>query len=219
MCSSFAHSNTEKKTDFNFPNVAKEVYSPEKIRAEFKSVINQLQETQPNRPMKLDAEFSKVKSEVLEQATYPMSQLEAYRLYTRLNPLLPVGSMGVQLPEFRSKIKAAIKMGDRLFPLKVYFDNDFGLLVRTASHGIARGTVIQTINGIDVVDITKKLERRVIGVDSNIRRKEVTRCFAEYLWMHYGSAQWFEIELKEGEVYRSVKLEGSIELPSISTTV
>jgi len=213
LFSSCSQSNKLESTGFDFPNVSTEVYSPDSIRAEFESLIEQIQEIHPNMGIIVDYdEFFRVRKEVLEQVTKPMNQLEVYRLYSVLNPVLRDGHSAIFLPQYKDQIKEATEQGDRLFPLHVFVDKDFRLMVESPSHGLTAGTVIQSINGIDAVEITRHIEQRIWGDNIDVRRVLVADRFAENLWIHYGSSPSFDLEIKEGDEITTVSIDGSTDL-------
>jgi len=213
ISSLFSQENKVKNNGFDFPIVSTEVYSPDSIKAEFESMINQIQETHPNLGMIVDYdELYRVKKEILEQITKPMNQLEVFRLYSRLNPILADGHSAIGLPEYKNQIVEATKQGDRIFPLHVFVDKDFRLMVKSPSHGLAAGTVLHSINGIDAVEITRYLVQHMFGDNSDIRRILVGDRFAEHLWMHYGSTQSFVFGINEGEEMKYVTIDGTTDL-------
>ena len=208
--SSCSESNKVKSTGFDYPKVSTEVYHPDSIKTEFVSLLKQIQSVHPNMGSIVDIdEYYRVKHEVLEQITKPMTQLEVYRLYSVLNPVLADGHCVVFLPQYKDQIKEAVEQGDRLFPLHVFVDKDFSLWVKTASHGLAAGTEVQSINGVDAVEITRYLEQRIFGDNRDFRRVLVGDRFAENLWIHYGSSPSFELVVKEGEEMKTVTIEGA----------
>ena len=121
ISSSFSQSDEAKSIGFEYPTVATEVYSPDSIKTELESLIKQIRATHPNLSMIVDYdELFRVKNEILKQVTTPMNQLEVFRLYTVLNPVLSDAHNGIMMPELRKQIKEATTLGDRLFPLHVY---------------------------------------------------------------------------------------------------
>ncbi len=209
----FSQNIEAKSVGFEYPTVGTEVYSPDSIKAELESLIKQIRETHPNLSMIVDYdELLQVKNDMLNQITTPMNQLDIFRLFSLLNPVLSDAHNGIMLPKYKDQIKEATKLGDRLFPLHVFIDKDFRLIIKTASHGLASGTVIQSINGIDAIEITKKLEQHTRGDNTDFRRNLLADRFAEHLWMHFGSAQSFELGIKEGEELKNVTVDGSIDL-------
>ena len=213
LCVIFSSCTQIDKTEtkgFDYPNVSTEVYQPDSIKAEFVSMLEQIQSVHPKIGgiMDLD-EFYRVKHEVLEQITQPMTQLEVYRLYSILNPVLADGHCVVNLPKYKDQIKEAIEQGDRLFPLHVFVDKDFSLWVKSASHGLAAGTEIKSINSVDAVEITRYLERRYWGDNIDVRRVLVGDRFSSILWIHYGTSPSFELVVKEGDEIKTVIVEGA----------
>ncbi len=190
---------SQSKAGFDYPTVSTEVYSPDSIIVELESMLKQIRGTHPAFNMLVDYdELYQVKNEILEQITTPMNQLEVYRLFSLLNPVLADAHNGIMMPNLANQIKEATKSGDRLFPLSVYIDKDFRLIVKSSSHGIEAGTIIQSINAVDAIEITKQMERHARG-ETDFRRNLVADRFAEYLWQHFGSSKSFVLGLKEGE--------------------
>ena len=215
ISSLFSQSDEAKSVGFEYPTVAMEVYSPDSIKVELESLIKQIRETHPNLFMIVDYdELLRVKNEILKQITAPMNQLEVFRLFSLLNPVLSDGHNGMWLPERRKQIENAIKLGDRLFPLPVHIDKDFRLYVKTTSNGIMSGTRIHSINGIDAIEITKHMEEHTRGDNSDIRRNLVANSFAENLWQFYGSSKSFVLGIKEGKEIKSITINESLDLLS-----
>lgn len=141
---------------FSFPSVETETFSPDSIKIELDSLIQQIQDVHPSMNMLIDLEeLFRVKYEIQEQITEPMNQLEVFRLFSRLNPVFADGHHGISLPNTIEKIMEATKLGDRLFPIAVHIDNDFRLFAKTSFNEIAAGSEIHSINGINAVEITK----------------------------------------------------------------
>ena len=79
--------------------------------------------------------------------------------------------------------------------IDVFVDKDFRLMVMSSSYGLAAGPVIQIVNGIDAVKITRHIEQRIFGDNTDVRRVLVADRFTENLWIHYGSSPSFELEI------------------------
>lgn len=213
IISSFSQTYQTEKTGFDYPKVSMAMFSPDSIKLEFKQMLNQMVNTHPNLFMIVDYdEFYRVKENILDQITKPMNQYDAFRLYSKLNPVLKDGHQAISLPKYRDQIAEACKQGDRIFPIDVFIDKDFRLMVKTPSHGIASGTVIHSINGIDAVEITKYLEQHMFGDNSDVRRNLIADRFGEHLWLQYGSAEKFELMIEENEKMKTVSIDGASEL-------
>ena len=89
---SFSQSDVSKNTGFDCPKVTTEVFSPESIKEELESLIKQIRETHPNLFMIVDyEELLRVKNKILRKITVPMNQLDIFRLFSLLNPVLADG--------------------------------------------------------------------------------------------------------------------------------
>ena len=109
----FSQSDEAKSVGFEYPTVSTELYSPDSIKVELENLIKQIRETHPNLFMIVDYdELLQVKNEILKQITAPMNQLEVFRLFSLLNPVLSDGHNGMWLPERRKQIENAIKLGE-----------------------------------------------------------------------------------------------------------
>lgn len=198
---------------FEYPSVSMEVFSPDSIKSELESLIKQIRATHPCFGMMVDQEeLLTVKKEIISKVNKPMNQLDVFRLYSLFNPVFADAHNGIMLPKYKDQIKEAIKAGDRLFPLRVYIDNDFRLMVMTSAFNIPAGTEILSINGVNAVEITKKLENHARGDNSDFRRNLVADRFAEYLWMHCGTSKIFDLEIKIDSQIKSVSIDGSLNL-------
>ncbi len=209
----FSQSDEAKSVGFEYPSVSTELYSPDSIKVELENLIKQIRETHPNLFMIVDYdELLRVKNEILKQITAPMNQLDVFRLFSLLNPILSDGHNGIELPERNKQVNEAIKLGDRLLPLSVHIDKDFRLFVKTSSNGIASGTRIHSINGIDAIEITKHLEKHTRGDNSDMRRNWISQTFAKKLWEQYGSSKSFVLGIKEGEEIKEITINENIDL-------
>lgn len=201
------------ETGFDYPSVSMELFSPDSIKIEFESMLRQMQNTHPNLFMIVDFEaFFRVKEEILNEINRPMNQMDAFRLYSRMNPVLKDGHQAIGLPKFRDQLNEATKQGDRLFPLRVFIDKDFRLMVKSPSHGLTAGTLIHRINGVDAVEINKHMEQRMFGDNTDLRRNIIADRYATNLWLQYGSSKVFELEVQDGENTKTVRVDGITEL-------
>ena len=177
-------------------------------------MLKQMRDVHPSQSMIVDYdELWRVKNEIKAQIKRPMNQLEIFRLYTLLNPVFADAHNGIMLTKLSEQIKKAVEEGDRLFPLNVFIDKDFQLLTKTNAFGIEPGTIIQSINGIDAIEITTELEKHARGDNTDFRRNLAADRFAEYLWMHFGSAKNFTLSLKSSDNTEIKTLEGATARP------
>ena len=213
-CSKLSNNKEVESSAFSFPSVSTEVIAPDSIKAELESMLKQMRAVHPNQSMMTDYdELCRVKNEIKAQINRPMNQLEVFRLYTLLNPVFADAHNGIMLPKMSNQIKEAVEAGDRLFPLDVFIDKDFQLMAKASTHGIEPGTIIQSINGIDAIEITTELEKHARGDNTDFRRNLLATRFAEYLWMHKGTAKEFTLGLKNGNNVEIRTLEGATERP------
>ena len=200
-------------TSFEFPSVAAETHAPELIKLELESWIKQSRAIHPRFDLVVDNdELYKVKNQILEEITKPMNQLEIFRLFSQINPIFADGHHGISLPGYENQINESVKLGDRLFPLPVHINKSFQLAIKSPSNGLKAGTVIQSINGINAVEIAKYLEQHIHGDSVEFRRNMVSRRFQELLWQHYGSATNFVLGIQQNNDCELVTINGSSEL-------
>lgn len=187
-------------SQFNFPSVSDTTFHPHSIKIELHSWIDQVKATHPMLSYSVD--YDKIiakRDEIESRITGSMNQLAVYRLFTEMNSVFADGHFGIGL-RLRILINDALAQGDRLFPLPVYIDDDYRLMVKTESLGLEAGTVIKSINGVDANEITRTLERRFNGDNAELRRAYAAIRFAEHLWAHYGTSEAFDLLTNQGEI-------------------
>jgi C-terminal processing protease CtpA/Prc len=203
------HSSTWDNSVFSPPKVGLERISVGELKRELHDWIEQVKSTHPKLDMAVDyEELYQLKNQMLTEINDPLTQLQAFRIFSRLNPIFADAHHGIVLPGRNQKIKRAIAKGDSLFPMPVYIDDDYRIYIKDKYNELAASDEILSINGIEAKEISNHLERHARGDTARFRRQLVSDRFAELLWQHYGSSPSYSILIKRQSGCKQVELEG-----------
>ncbi|NVJ99735.1 MAG: hypothetical protein HWE25_16410 [Alphaproteobacteria bacterium] len=156
----------------------------------------------------LMAAFDHIEASIHE----PMTILDAWRLFSTVNPVLADAHAGIVIPG-RSKImKARLAAGERIFPLSVYFGEGNRLYVKLdneANSGLRKDTEILSINGRDTGAVISDLLEHMRGDNPVHQRVLLERWFPSEYWALFGSSTAFQLEYAEGGETRTATVDGA----------
>ena len=159
-------------------------------------------------------EFNDTVDHIRSQLTKPMTRLEAWRLFSLLNPVFGDAHAGIIIPKRASIIKARLAAGERILPFSVRVGFDNRLYLKKAFEGVASVPAhaeILSIDGRAATDIVNDMLRHTHGDTSRFRRELLGRRFAEQYWALYGTIDTIDVTF-DG-VQGSVTVAGADQLP------
>src|SRR5690606_24815409 len=121
-----------------------------------------------------------------KKITAPMTQLEAWKYFSQLNPYFQDGHMAIFYPDYSQRLGQHIDNGGRVFPVKVNIDKSHDLYVtavQNVDEGIKAGDKIVAINGVDASDIVEGILNRIHGDTVSNRLAIASERFAKMYWL------------------------------------
>jgi C-terminal processing protease CtpA/Prc len=126
----------------------------------------------------------------------PMTQYEAWKHLSLLNPLFNDAHMLIGYPNFSQIIKQHLAEGGRLFPVKVRIDNNKRLFVTQMSKsGVQGGDEITAINGVPTLTIVNKMLDRMYGDSPEHRVVLAAERFSKLYWMLFGDTGTYQLDV------------------------
>lgn len=194
-----------------------EVVPEEILRADAKAFRSGYHELHP-------APFHNVSAEKLEAAfdhiensiQGPMTILEAWRLFSTINPVMGDAHAGVIIPQRSKIIDARLREGERLFPLSVYFKQGNRLFAKfddEAAGGVKKDAEILAINGQKTAELIPEMLRHMRGDTLDHRRVLLERWFAAEYWSLFGSSKSFRVQYREDGKVKETNLNGRGSIP------
>ena len=165
---------------------------------------------------KLAAAFDHIEASIQE----PMTVLEAWRLFSTVNPVMGDAHAGIIIPKRSTIIKERLKNGERVFPLSVYFNNSNRLYVKLdnqANSGLSKDTEILAINGRKTDDLVSEMLLHMRGDNVTHQRVLLERWFTTEYWALFGSSAQFKIAYADGNEVKEKTLPGQDTLPKLSS--
>ncbi|MCF6438525.1 S41 family peptidase [Pseudoalteromonas luteoviolacea] len=181
-----------------------------------KSDLVQLKElldsTHPDPRFTMDVEAAKLHiDELSEELDTPLSQLEAWKYMSQLNPFFSDGHMAIFYPELDKSYKQHIENRGQLFPIDIRISKSNKLYVNTNKYeslDITFGDEITKINGNAASDVVDTILSRMHG-DSLIHRQALASDrFAKMFWLMYGDSGAYHFEIYSGSKQREVVIDG-----------
>lgn len=194
--------------------------SEKDIRSDLSTWSKGMSDLHPDISHRIDLKrLEKMKSEIERSIKGEMTQLQIWRLFALINPVLRDGHNGIAMPKRREWIEKYLKGGGHVFPLAVYVDENDHLFVSksdSASSSFNVGDEITSINGLTVSNIVRELLARTYGDTPLFRRTLVSRRFSLMYLMQFGDTGKYFVKglsANDGSVV-SADITGAHELPS-----
>lgn len=168
------------------------------IRSDFDGWMRELYALHPDFLLRTDIErFEEERASVEQEITRPMSQLEVWRLFSRLNSTFNDAHNGILMPDQYEWAQAFLDSGGSVFPIEVHIDETRRLFAASAKgteNIFAAGDEITSINGIPARQIVDAMLARAHGDTRRFRRELVTRRFSLMYLLLFGSTNSYHIE-------------------------
>lgn len=144
----------------------------------------------------------------------PLTRLQAWRAFARLNPLFADAHWVVNLPDREALVKAHLQAGGGLFPFAVQVEPSGELRIRAQPGGGAtrlQGRRILRINGREAQAVVHELLAYTSGDTPAFRAELLSRRWSLVYWLLHGAPDAFELAL-EGSP-EPLRVSASRELP------
>jgi len=137
------------------------------IRSDLSTWNQRMSEVHPDISHRVDlTRLKKVRSEIEQSIDGDMTQLEVWRLFALINPVLRDGHNGIIMPKGREWIEEYLKGGGYVFPFSIYIDVNEQLFISGSNNinsSFNAGDEITSINGIKASQIVTELLARIHG--------------------------------------------------------
>ncbi|WJG07898.1 S41 family peptidase [Aliiglaciecola sp. LCG003] len=142
----------------------------------------------------------------------PMTQIEAWKHLSLMNPFFNDGHMVITYPEYYRRLSEHMDNGGRLFPLQVRIDKSQNIYVTGVENvdgNIRVGDKIAAINGVTASEIVGNILNRMHGdTASNLRAFGAER-FAKMYWLLYGDTGYYQVDIDDNSELRRYSITGS----------
>jgi len=193
-----------------------EVLTKGEVRADFAQWLDEMRSLHPAFSLRTDeARFERMVKRIDADISGTMTQLEARRLFSRLNPVLNDGHNVVVIPDQFARAQRYLKRNGTVFPLHVHIDDKAHLFsVVEASGGIARGDEIMAINGLPASQIVADMLARAHGDTARFRRALVAQRFPILFLQLFGDTVDYPVDIrKQDGTAIAVSIPGAKALP------
>ena len=187
---------------WTFPQVATAqdaLIQPDALRADLDLALHMVREQHPALGEVVDEEaLDREVKRIVEELDRPVSQRQAWKMLTRLNPYFADGHLLIGMPDWRGEAARAIADGRGLFPFEIKLDDQGQPRIAAALGGAVQplaGTPIRRINGRDAHDVAADMLRRAHGDTPRMRRALVSERWWFFYSMLFGSPDRFDLVL------------------------
>ncbi|NOU50702.1 peptidase S41 [Pseudoalteromonas sp. JBTF-M23] len=142
----------------------------------------------------------------------PMTELEAWRHLSQLNPYFQDAHFVITYPNIKQRIKQHLKNGGKLFPLKVYLDDKQRLRVQqtyTQNRAVKANDEIISINGVSSIEVVNSILSRMHGDTERFRKSLASKRFSQMFWLLYGDSGSYAIEILHNNKVLNYSLQGT----------
>lgn len=201
-----------------FPESA--IIDEEGVRSDLRDWAAGLRALHPDLPARADMErLETVLAATEQEIGGPMTELEAWRLFSRLNPTLNDGHAGILLSEQYERAQSYVDRGGSIFPFAVHVDEHQRLFIAGAGagvDGVTTGDEILSINGLPTVEIVSEMLDRAHGDTPRFRRELVARRFPLMFLLLFGDMGDYRVETRALDGARArVTVKGARRLPAL----
>ena len=191
------------------------------IRADFAEWMHQMHDLNPDIALRTDlARYDAERREIEHHITGPMTQLEVWGLFARLNPTFNDGHNGILMPDQYSWVQHYLDAGGTLLPLSVHVDGRNRVFVTSTLRGesqVVPHDRITAINGRPTEEIVHAMLARAHGDTERFRRELVSRRFGFLYLLLYGDTDSYRIDARTPEgVVKYTTVKGISEMPEQS---
>lgn len=142
----------------------------------------------------------------------PMTQLEAWKHFSLMNPFFNDGHMVITYPEYEQRLNQHMDNGGRFFPLQVRIDKSQNIYVtgvENVNENINIGDKIAAINGVAAAEIVGNILNRMHGDTVSNRRAFGAQRFAKMYWLLYGDSHYYQVDIDDNSELRRYSIPGS----------
>jgi len=193
--------NIESESDIKYPPQG-DLISVEDLQNDVAELKAKLLTVHPEPSFTMDVAEVELQLDKLSQAIVaPMTQLEAWRHFARMNPFFNDGHMLISYPEYSQRLSDHIDNDGCLFPLRVGIDesrNVYVTGVEDLDENIKVGDKIAAINGVSAAEIVGNILDRMHGDTPSNRRAFGAERFAKMYWLLYGDTGHYQVDIDDG---------------------
>ena len=198
----------------SMPALAAPGYSPQQLRQDLQFLRQSITDIHPDTgfsvpPEQLNQAYRRLESELSAGLTHE----QAWRAFSRLNPVFADGHLGVVDPHWRDRARRHLAAGERLFPFELLVSAEGELFVRAELGGAPTPHMrqrITSINGVPAREIGQAMLDTTMGDTPELRAHLASRRPWMSYWQLYGAPPRYRIALANGV---QLDLAGSAELP------
>lgn len=218
-CSQFPIQSSENKEVSNQKDQLIVTYPPAgkliavaDLKQDLKKISSRLDTIHPAPSFTMKLSEVKAQIERLKNGiNSPMTQLEAWRYLSQLNPTFNDGHMVISFPQYKNAKSAHQQAGGKLFPLDVTINYNKRLFVTSKSKlapEINIGDEITGINGEPANQVTDALLSRMHGDNAENQRALAASRFSKMYWLLYGDSNTYQLDIKNDKGTRRVTISG-----------
>ncbi|MGQ3045727.1 MAG: S41 family peptidase [Niveispirillum sp.] len=182
------------------------------VRADLKRVLASIEELHPDPGFTMDHQaVTAMAVRISADLSGPMTQREAWRALSRLNPLLGDGHTLVAFPDRMARLREHIQAGGRLLPIDVRIDDAGRLLLAKQAAGRPAGTIVSAIDGRPSSALVGAILARTHGDGPAHARALAADRFALYYWLIFDGGPDYRVTFTSGD---SITLPGRDLIPA-----
>lgn len=174
-------------------------HSPQALRQDLGVMMEFIERTHPDLSHSTNpAALSRAVEELRAKLDRPMTQVQAWREMSRLNPQFSDGHLLISLPDWRGSAREYLQRGGALFPYEVRVGSGGEVFVRAALGGGATplaGARIETISGVPAPQVAKQLLEHVHGDTPLFRADLLSRRWWLYFWKVLGERDTYSMQI------------------------
>ncbi|MGD9584825.1 MAG: S41 family peptidase [Lysobacterales bacterium] len=175
------------------------LHSPQELREDLDALLDFVDRTHPDIRHSADPRaLDRAVKEVRAHLDRPMTQVQAWRQLSKLNPQFADGHLFIGLPDWRADAKRHLQRGGTLFPYEVHVDARGDVFVQTMLGGgptALAGARIESIDGVAARRIARQLLAHVHGDTPAFRAHLLSQRWWLYYWKVFGERDSYTLRI------------------------
>jgi C-terminal processing protease CtpA/Prc len=174
------------------------VFGSDELKEDLDFLFKTIKQVHPNMyAYTTEQEFSKLREQLYQRITKPMSRLEFYKAVAPIVASLKSGHTFVQRP--LGLFNEYLEKGGKIFPVELQWDGaDVILKGYSGSEDIPTGGKLLTIDGKNARDLLTRAARYLPAENKacNLASLESPDTLSMFLWIEKGAAEFMKITIK-----------------------